>query len=186
MCKGRHELPILWINVGGHRNMSDAQIFNESELKECIVALTISLPLADPLPNPDWWCGPTSWGQFIQAIIFLYPLRQSDVSSAALISSGGSFSWELWAGWNRGGLSNCGDCDGEGIPQALLCPLETRTLVVKDMMHTQQLKVDWCLQITGKLYLKMPCMSAVRGACTHWERNNHRNAGSKCIGSQWA
>ena len=43
----------LWIDVGGHGHMSDAQIFNYSELKECLADGTIGLPAADHLPNDD-------------------------------------------------------------------------------------------------------------------------------------
>ncbi|XP_014677580.1 PREDICTED: uncharacterized protein LOC106817429 [Priapulus caudatus] len=42
----------LWIDVGGHGHMSDAQIFNDSELNECLVDGTICPP-ADHLPNDD-------------------------------------------------------------------------------------------------------------------------------------
>ena len=43
----------LWIDVGGQGHMSDAQIFNESELKECLEDGSINLPQADPLPHDD-------------------------------------------------------------------------------------------------------------------------------------
>ncbi|XP_014679878.1 PREDICTED: uncharacterized protein LOC106819809, partial [Priapulus caudatus] len=43
----------LWIDVGGHGHMSDSQISNDLELKECLVYGTICLPPADPLPKDD-------------------------------------------------------------------------------------------------------------------------------------
>ena len=43
----------LWVDVGGTGRMSDAQIFNASELKECIENRSINLPHPDPLPNDD-------------------------------------------------------------------------------------------------------------------------------------
>ena len=39
----------LCLEVGGHRYMSDAQMFNESELKDCLVNGTIGLPPVDAL-----------------------------------------------------------------------------------------------------------------------------------------
>ena len=41
----------LWIDIGGFGSMSDAQIFNDSELKECLVDGTIEFPDSDSIPN---------------------------------------------------------------------------------------------------------------------------------------
>lgn len=41
----------LWVDVGGYGHMPDAQIFDASELKECLEGNSIAFPAADPLPN---------------------------------------------------------------------------------------------------------------------------------------
>ncbi|XP_071085428.1 putative nuclease HARBI1 [Haliotis cracherodii] len=43
----------LWCDVGGFGSMSDFQIFNESELKECLEDDTINFPVSEPLPHDD-------------------------------------------------------------------------------------------------------------------------------------
>ena len=43
----------LWIDVGGYGSMSDAQIYNASELKECLEDGTIGFPEQGPMPNDD-------------------------------------------------------------------------------------------------------------------------------------
>lgn len=43
----------LWIDVGGYGHMSDSQIFNASELKECIEQGMLNLPPPAPMPNDD-------------------------------------------------------------------------------------------------------------------------------------
>ncbi|XP_072170034.1 uncharacterized protein [Diadema setosum] len=43
----------LWIDVGGVGHQSDAQIYNNSELKECIDAGTLGIPDPAPLPHND-------------------------------------------------------------------------------------------------------------------------------------
>ncbi len=44
---------LLWVDVGQNRSSSDAQIFNQCELKEAIEDRTIGFPHADPLPDDD-------------------------------------------------------------------------------------------------------------------------------------
>lgn len=41
----------LWIDVGGVGHQSNAQIYNNSELKECIEAGTLGIPDLAPLPQ---------------------------------------------------------------------------------------------------------------------------------------
>jgi hypothetical protein len=43
----------LWIDVGGNGAQSDAQIYNDCELKECLEDGSIGFPQADPMPNDD-------------------------------------------------------------------------------------------------------------------------------------
>ncbi|XP_071112110.1 putative nuclease HARBI1 [Haliotis cracherodii] len=43
----------LWCDVGGFGSMSDSQIFNESELKECLEDDTINFPVSEPLSHDD-------------------------------------------------------------------------------------------------------------------------------------
>ena len=47
------DFKVLWIVVGGHRHMSEAQISNESELKDCLADGIIGLPPVDCIPNDD-------------------------------------------------------------------------------------------------------------------------------------
>ncbi len=43
----------IWIDVGANGCASDAQIFNSSELCECIESGDIGLPADAPVPNDD-------------------------------------------------------------------------------------------------------------------------------------
>ena len=43
----------LWCDIGGLGTMSDSQIFNESELKQCLEDDTINFPAPAPLPHDD-------------------------------------------------------------------------------------------------------------------------------------
>ena len=43
----------LWTDVGGFGSMFDAQIYNDSELRQYLEDGTIGLPPADSMPNDD-------------------------------------------------------------------------------------------------------------------------------------
>ena len=43
----------LWLDIGGYWHMSDGQIVNSSELKECLEENIIGVPAANLLPNDD-------------------------------------------------------------------------------------------------------------------------------------
>ncbi len=43
----------IWADIGGMGSASDAQIYNASELKECVEDGSICFPDPDPLPNDN-------------------------------------------------------------------------------------------------------------------------------------
>ncbi len=42
-----------WVDVGSNGSAGDAQVFNNSELKECLEGETVGVPVAEPLPHDD-------------------------------------------------------------------------------------------------------------------------------------
>ena len=42
-----------WVDVGSNGSAGDAQVFNKSELKECLEADTVGVPAPEPLPHDD-------------------------------------------------------------------------------------------------------------------------------------
>ena len=42
-----------WVDVGSNGSAGDAQVFNKSELKECIEEDTVGVPAPEPLPHDD-------------------------------------------------------------------------------------------------------------------------------------
>lgn len=47
------EYKFIWVEVGGNGASSDAQIFNDCDLQECLLDGTLNIPADEPLPGDD-------------------------------------------------------------------------------------------------------------------------------------
>ena len=53
MARVDADYKFIWADIGGMRSASDAQIYNASELKECVEDGSLFLPDPEPLPNDN-------------------------------------------------------------------------------------------------------------------------------------